>query len=104
MYYMDKPTTLRLPKDLLRQIKEISGKEYLDSSTVIRKLLVKAIAEWKKENALEELRKGIISVGKAAEKAEIAIWDMVELAKEEKIDWTQYSEEELERDIKIIGG
>lgn len=99
---MERPTTLRLPKEMLREIRKISEVEYLDSSTTIRKLLAEAIKEWRLKNALENLRNGKISIGKASEKAGISIFEIINLAKENHIDWVGYTEKDLERDLKFL--
>jgi len=99
---MTKTITARLPDDYIKNLDEVAKKEQVDISTALRKLLAEAFVRWKIANALEELRKGEISIGKASEKANVSIWDMIVLAKENKIDWMEYTEEDLQRDIKII--
>lgn len=99
---MGKTITTRLPDKFVLEIKEVAERENVDTSTAVRKLLAAAIKEWKKQKALEALRAHKISLGKAAEECEISIWEMIELAKQEKIDWVGYTEEDLERDLEII--
>jgi len=94
---MTKTLVTRLPDDYIRNLKEIARKEQLDTSTIVRRLLAKAIEEWKVQFALEELRNHKISIGKAAEIANLSIWDMMTLAHESNIDWTGYTQEDVER-------
>ena len=41
----------RLPRSLVLDLKKIENTEQSDRSTVLRKLLYKAVADWKKEHA-----------------------------------------------------
>ena len=45
---MEKPVTTRLSEESIFKIKYLAGKENIDFSTAVRKLLNKAIKEWKK--------------------------------------------------------
>lgn len=98
---MDKPTTLRLPKEMLKEINEISRKEYLDASSTIRKLLAGAIAEWKVEYAVEQYKKGEFSFGQVASFAEISIWEVPALLRENNVPFN-YDIEELEAEKEAI--
>lgn|SRR3989344_2684990 len=91
--------TTRLPNKFVKSLKEIAEKEHLDTSATIRKLLAMAIKEWKIEYALEQLKNHEISISQAAHECEISVWDMIILAKKRKIDWIDYTEEDLERDL-----
>ena len=99
---MDKPITTRFPEEFVKKIKELAKKENLDFSTVIRRLLARALEEEKLKMVLEELSFHKISVSKAASILNISLWEMIELVKKSNIDWTDYNEEELEHDISLI--
>lgn len=60
------------------------------------------VKEWKIENTLESLAKHKISLSKAAEECNITLWEMLNLIKEKNIDWTGYSKEDLEKDLKKL--
>ena len=98
---MEKPTTFRLSGGMLKDIKEMSIKESLDSSSAVRKLLAKAIAEWKKDYAIEQYQKGVFSFGQLAGFSGISIWEVPALLKEKNVSFN-YDKEELEADIKAI--
>ena len=55
---MAKTITTRLPDEFVKQLKQIAQKESLDTSSVIRRLLAHAIAEWRKDYAVEQYKKG----------------------------------------------
>jgi len=99
---MAKLITTRLPDEFVLELKEISKKENLDTSTVIRRLLAKAIKEWRLGYALEKYSKGEFSFGQAAEFAEVSLWDLPLLLKKHNIPMN-YDLEELEEDLKTIG-
>lgn len=99
---MDKPITTRLPKEFIESIKKIAAQENLDVSSVIRRLLAKALEEQKIKSTLEKLSLHQISIGKAARELNISLWDMIVLVKTNDINWTGYKESDLEKDLKIL--
>lgn len=58
-----------------------------------------SLQEWNRERALGLLRRGKISIGKAAEECGLSLWEMLEVVKAKQINWTGYSQEELEHDL-----
>lgn len=96
--------SVRLGKSLLKDLSVIEKNWQADRSEAIRRLLAKAVSSWKVQNVVEKLREHKISIGKAAEECEFSLWEMLELVKQNNIDWTAYSKEDLERDIKVLEG
>lgn len=101
---MAKTISVRLDRLLLKELSVIEKNWQADRSEAIRRLLAKAVSSWKIQNALEKLREHKISMGKAAEECSISLWEMIDIVKEKGIDWTAYSKEDLERDIKVLEG
>ena len=101
---MAETISVRLDKALLKDLETIEKNWQADRSEAIRRLLAKAVNSWKLQNALEKLRQHKISIGRAAEECEISLWEMIDIARENNIDWTGYSKEDLERDLEILGG
>lgn len=99
---MAKITSIRLPDQLISQLKEIAERENIDTSTLMRKLLTNAMKERLIKETLEDLNSHKISIGQAAKRLEINLWDMIDLTKKYNINWTGYNEEDLERDLKIL--
>ena len=60
--------TSRLPEEIIEKIKYIADKEQIDNSTVVRKLLAKAINEWHIKEVLSQLQEHRISMGQALQK------------------------------------
>ena len=99
---MTSTISVRLDKEVLQDLVKVEKSWQTDRSEAIRRLLVKAIQSWKIQFALEKLREHKISIGKASEQCGISLWEMLDLVKETNIDWTAYSKEDLEKDLKII--
>ena len=95
--------SVRLDKETIRLLDEIVKDEKAERSDVIRKLLHRALQEWRVERALQLLRQGKISVGKAAEFTGMTVSEILELAAEHGIT-VGYSLEDLERDLNLIKG
>lgn len=98
-----KTIATRVPKEIDDFLKKIMKEEKLDKSTTTRRILERGIAEWRKERALDLLKKGKVTLVKAAEIAGISIYEMMELVNEKKIDYIHITEEELEKEIKLAG-
>jgi predicted HTH domain antitoxin len=96
--------SVRLDKELLKDLSKIEENWQADRSEAVRRLLAKAVDSWKMQNALEKLRQHKISIGKAAEECGISLWEMLDILKENNIDWTGYSKADLEKDLKILEG
>ncbi len=99
---MAETISVRLGEEVLKELAFLERQWQIDRSEAIRRLLVKAIREWKTENALEKVREQKISVGKAAEECSISLAEFLVLLKERNINWTGYDEEDLERDLKLL--
>lgn len=77
--------TGRVPKKHIEQLKRISREEGIDRSTALRKVLDIGLREYRRERAIEHYRKGKISIGKAAEEAEVSIFEMYDILEAEKV-------------------
>ena len=90
--------SVRIDAKTLKDI-EFAGRELeLDRSEVLRRFLSEAIRQFKIKKALELLGQRRVSVGKAAEIAEISIYELMELADRSGIE-LDYSIQDLEKDI-----
>ncbi len=98
---MGKTITSRLPDKMVEEIERIAKLENLDRSSVVRRLLNKAIPEWKLEYALKLYQHKEISLGKAAELSSLSIWEMLEKLSQNSIP-LNYDLEELESDLKKV--
>lgn len=96
--------SFRADKDILQDISKVEKEWHADRSETIRRLLAEALRSWKIEGALDELKEHKISIGKAAKLCGLSLWELLDLVKQKNIDWTGYSKEDLERDLKALGG
>lgn len=91
----------RLPKELVRDLEKIEGVEQSDRSTTVRKLLHRAIQDWKLEYGAGLYAQGKVTLGRAARDAGVSLWEMMEFVRSKKIP-AQYDLEDLERDFHSI--
>lgn len=94
--------SLRVEDSLVVELEQVEKSWQADRSEVVRRLLTRSLQEWKMEHTLEQLRAGRISIGKAAQFCGISLWEMLELAKTNQVDWTGYSSEDLEKDLALF--
>lgn len=99
---MAETVSVRLDSSDLKEIGIVSKEWKTDRSNAVRQLLAKALKDFKKELALKELQQHKISIGLAAKKAGLNLWEMLDLVKEKNIDWTGYGKDDLEADLKAL--
>ncbi len=92
----------RLPKALVADLEKIEQIEQSDRSTILRKLLARAVANWKLEYSAQEYGRGAMSLGRAAEEAGVSIWEMMDYLYIHKIPY-QYDLEALREDMQAWG-
>ncbi|MCD6456456.1 MAG: UPF0175 family protein [Methanophagales archaeon] len=92
---IEKTVSVRIPRELDEDIKWVMHAEGIDSSSVIRKIIDLGIKEWKRERALELLRRGNVTIMKAASLAGVSIYEMLKLVKERDIAWVAFDEDDI---------
>ena len=93
----------RLPSELVRELAFIEEVEQSDRSTTVRRLLSKAIQQWKLEHYVRLYGDGKLTLARAAHDAGVSLWEMMEYARARKVP-AQYDLEELQRDLGTIHG
>lgn len=91
----------RLPESVVADLERIEQVEKTDRSTTLRRLLARAIAEWKLDHSAEEYRQGSMTVGRAAEEAGVSVWEMLDYLRLKKVP-AQYTSDDLEHDLAVI--
>ena len=66
---------VRLDQKLLAELNKIAKLEHLDRTTIIRKLLFKAVSEYKAIEAMNRYKNKKISISKAAIEANMTIFE-----------------------------
>ena len=89
----------RLPESLMEEIRRIEDVEQSDRSTAVRKLLRRAITEWKKEYAAKLYAEGRLTLERAAMDSGVSVREMMEYLKQRKIP-AQYDVKDFEQDMK----
>ena len=89
----------RIPDEVARDLKEIEKEEKTDRATLVRKLLARAIEQWKMDRALRLYREGKVTLWRAARLAGITLREIMELATKQGIQF-KYTTKDLEEDIE----
>ncbi len=89
----------RLPTTLVRDLEAIEEVEQSDRSTTVRKLLYRAIRDWKLDHYSTLYGEGKLTLARAAREAEISLWEMMDYVRKKKIS-AQYELDDLQRDLK----
>ena len=90
----------RVPDELETEFERYLEDEQLDRSTAIRKLLSESLGQWRREQALEGLAEGRVTLSKAAEIAELSVWEVAQLAAEQDITWVD--DDHLDDDLEAL--
>lgn len=93
----------RLPSELVCELAFIEEVEQSDRSTTVRRLLSKAIQQWKLEHYVRLYGDGKLTLARAAHDAGVSLWEMMDYARARKVP-AQYDLEELQRDLGTIDG
>ncbi|CAI50510.2 UPF0175 family protein [Natronomonas pharaonis DSM 2160] len=90
----------RVPDELESELEAYLESETLDRSTAVRKLLSEGLEQWRREQALEALEAGEMTVSAAAEQAGLSVWELARLAEEHDITWVD--SDHLEADLESL--
>jgi predicted HTH domain antitoxin len=90
----------RVPDDLEAEFEAYLEAEQLDRSTAIRKLLSDGLSEWRREQALRKLAAGDVTFSRAADIANMSVWDFAKLAREHDVTWVD--DEHLAADLDAL--
>jgi predicted HTH domain antitoxin len=94
---------IKLPRETIKKLGELADKEGKNRSALIRELLERGVKEKNLDDAVELYRRGQITGWRAAQLAEISLWNFYKILDEKGIP-IQYSEHDLEEDLKALTG
>ncbi|WEL22050.1 UPF0175 family protein [Halorhabdus sp. BNX81] len=77
----------RVPDDLEDELETYLHEERLDRSTAVRKLLAEGLEDWRRDRAIERFEAGEISFSRAAQLADMSVWDFTRLLEERDVTW-----------------
>lgn len=98
---MTKILSARIEEDLAKRLENASKKSALDKTSLIRIVLLKGLAEFEQNEAIENYKQGKMSLGKLGDLLNLNKWDTIDLIKDKKIS-LNYGKEEFEEDTKIL--
>ena len=87
----------RVPETLEAELEAYLDEERLDRSRAVRKLLSEGLEAWRRDHALERFADGEITLIKAAELADLSVWEFADLVEDADIAWV--SGDHLEADL-----
>ncbi len=93
---------VRLPKELLRQIEQLSKEDQEDRSTIIRKLVILGYSNLRKDKAVTKYRRGEWTLSEAAHQAGLTLWEMERYLVEQGFQ-SSYSTDDIAREIQLLG-
>ncbi len=91
--------TTRVSEEVGEEIKNISEREHLDRSAVVRRLLAEGLKDWKIKYALEQYSEGKVTIWRAARLAGLSLRQMLDVAAKRGLAF-QYSLEDLRDDFR----
>ncbi|MDE2692413.1 MAG: UPF0175 family protein [Acidobacteriota bacterium] len=91
----------RLPVGLVRELELIGEVEQSDRSTTVRRLLARAVHDWKLEPYARQYGERKLTLARAARDAGVSLWEMMDYARSANIP-AQYELEDLQRDLRTI--
>ena len=89
----------RVPVVIMSEVENIAKEEHTDKSSVVRKLLDRAIKNWKLEKASKMYADRKITLGRAAEIASVSVREMINYLEEKGIEIGNLSVQDLEDDV-----
>lgn len=93
-----KHVTARVPEDLFEAIERVQTAEQTDRSTAIKRLLERGVDDWRVETAVRRYRDGEVSLGRAAELADLSPWRFLDVLDDRGVEAT-YTEADLAADV-----
>ena len=99
---MAQTVSVRLSEESLREVDRLAERLKTDRSEALRRFIERGLREARIDDALDRLRKGKVSVGRAAEMAGVTLYEMLELIRRHHIP-SGYGPEDLEKDLRVLG-
>ena len=90
----------RVPVTIMHQVENIANEEQTDKSSVVRKLLDRAIKEWKLEKVTNMYKEKKVTLEKSAELAGVSVRELINYLKEKELEIGNLTAKDLADDIK----
>jgi len=99
---MAQTVSVRLSEESLREVDRLAERLKTDRSETLRRFIERGLREALIDDALDRLRRGKVSIGRAAEIAGVTLYEMLDLARRHHIP-SGYGPEDLEKDLRDLG-
>jgi len=96
-----KHITVRISGDLYEAIEELRAEEGLNRATAVARLLERGVEDWQINTAIRRYRDGEVSLGRAAEIADISLWRFLDILEDRRVE-ANYTEADLEADLAAL--
>lgn len=96
-----KHVTARIPEELYEAIERVREDEQTDRSTAIKRLLERGIADWRLETAVRRYQEGAVSLGRAAEMADLSLWRFLDVLDDRGVALA-YDVDDLAADVAAV--
>lgn len=83
---MLRPTTVRVPDKLLKELSRFVKEMHLDKSAYLREIIKKGFTEDRQERLLQMYQAGKLTLPEVCKKLNITTWDFLELLKRRGIN------------------
>lgn len=93
---------LRVPETIIQGLDEIANKEQIDRTALARKMLAEGVQRWRIEHAIASYQRGEITKARAAELANVSIYDILDEVRQRGIT-PGYTLDELRQDLASLG-
>ena len=93
---------IRIPETIVQGLDEIANKERIDRTTLARKMLTEGIQRWRIEYAIASCQRGEITKARAAELANVSIYDILDEVRRRGIT-SGHTLDELRQDLASLG-
>ena len=93
---------LRIPSDLEQEIEMIAEQEALRKTDVVRKYLIEGVRSWKLEQAVTRYQQGQISLERAASRAGLSLYAMMDELRRRGIALDQTTPAEAREEIRAL--
>ncbi|MEW5985469.1 MAG: UPF0175 family protein [Chloroflexota bacterium] len=92
---------VRVSNDLVTALEDIARQEHLDRGAVVRRLLIDGVHRWQLERAIVLYREDRLTKERAAEMADVSLYEFIELVRERNIPLHLNVDEALE-EVKAL--
>lgn len=84
---LKKTVSIRISEDTEKDLEDVEKTEKVTKSAALRKVIDMGLQQWKLERALNLLQEEKITFNKAAETAEISVWELSDILEKRGIEW-----------------